>query len=150
MTVYSSSEQIAVEQVKIEEKQRVLGIIPNFYVIYDHDPAPLTKTLKFKLALKASTDPVIFLGAATLAAINQAADRPDYVQGAKGYGQRLGAGYADAFTNLMIGGAILPSFLPFSIRTRDTSIRGQGQGGLAFSTLSPAHSSAKVIAESGS
>jgi len=111
VTVYSSSEQIAAEQVKIEEEQRVLGIIPNFYVVYGHNPAPLTKTLKFKLALKASTDPVIFLGATTLAAINQAADRPDYAQGTKGYGQRLGAAYANVFTNLMIGGAILPSLL---------------------------------------
>ncbi len=111
VTVYSSSEQIAVEQVKIEEQQRVLGIIPNFYVVYDRDAVPLTTKLKFSLALKSATDPVTFLGMAVLAGSNQAADRLDYGQGAKGYGQRLGAVYTDGFTNIMIGGAILPSLL---------------------------------------
>ena len=111
VTVYASSEQIAAEQVKLEEHQRVLGFIPNFYVVYDHDPAPLTSKLKFKLALRTTTDPIVFLGAAALAGMNQAAKRPDYVQGAKGYGQRLGAAYTDSFVNIMIGGAVLPSLL---------------------------------------
>ncbi len=111
VTVYSSSEQIAVEQVKIEEQQRVLGIIPNFYVVYDHDAVPLTRRLKFSLAFRAATDPVTFIGMGVLAGSNQAADRLDYGQGAKGYGQRLGAVYADGFTDIMFGGAIFPSLL---------------------------------------
>src|ERR1700760_2755293 len=111
VTVYASSQQIAVEQVKLEEQQRVLGIFPNFYVTYDHDAARLTARLKFKLALRTSTDPIVFLGAAAMAGINQAGDRLDYVQGAKGYGQRFGAEYTDSFVNIMIGGAILPSLL---------------------------------------
>ncbi len=111
VTVYSSPEQIAVEQLRIEEQQRVLGFIPNFYVTYDPNPAPLTTKLKFMLALKAELDPVTFIGEGFLAGIDQAADTPDYVQGAKGYGQRFGALYADGFTDIMIGGAILPSLL---------------------------------------
>jgi hypothetical protein len=111
VTVYASSDAIAVEQVKMEEKQRVLGFIPNFYVVYDQNPAPLTAKLKFKLALRADTDPITFIGAAFLAGINQAADTPDYVQGAKGYGQRIGAVYTDGFVDIMFGGAILPSLL---------------------------------------
>ena len=51
------------------------------------------------------------MGIAILAGSNQASNRLDYVQGAKGYGQRLGAGYADAFADIMLGGAILPSLL---------------------------------------
>ena len=35
VTVYGSTEEIAVEQVHLAEQQRVLGIIPNFYVNYD-------------------------------------------------------------------------------------------------------------------
>lgn len=104
-------DQIALEQVKVEEKQRVLGVIPNFYVVYDPNAVPLTAKLKYKLALKAATDVVSVAGAAVLAGINQAADTPDYVQGAKGYGQRFGAVYADGFSDIMIGGAILPSLL---------------------------------------
>jgi Carboxypeptidase regulatory-like domain len=111
ITVFSTPEQIAVEQVKVEEQQRVFGIIPNFYVVYDPNPVPLTTKLKFKLALRAATDPITFLGVAFFAGIDQAANTPDYVQGAKGYGQRIGADYTDGFTDIFIGGAILPTLL---------------------------------------
>ena len=112
-TVTASVNQVelATEQVQVAEKQRVLGFIPNFYVVYDKDPAPLTTKLKFKLALKTSTDPVTVLGAAFLASIDQAADTPDYGQGWKAYGQRFGANYANGLTDIFIGGAILPSLL---------------------------------------
>ena len=40
----------------------MFGIIPNFYVSYDTDPAPLTAGRKFKLALKVSADPVTVAG----------------------------------------------------------------------------------------
>jgi hypothetical protein len=36
----ASPEEMAAEQVKAEEQQRIFGIIPNFYVVYDHDAAP--------------------------------------------------------------------------------------------------------------
>ncbi len=106
-----SSVEVATEQVKVEEQQRVFGIVPNFYVAYDQNAEPLTAKLKFKLALKVSTDPVTFVAVAGFAGIQQAANIPNYVQGAKGYGQRMGAGAADGFANIMIGGAILPSLL---------------------------------------
>ena len=32
-----TAEQLATQQVKAEEKQRVLGIIPNYFVVYDKD-----------------------------------------------------------------------------------------------------------------
>ncbi|MCU1298765.1 MAG: hypothetical protein JWO91_3043 [Acidobacteriaceae bacterium] len=106
-----SPEEIATEQVKIEEQQRVFGFIPNFYVVYDHNAAPLTTKLKFKLATKVLFDPVTIFGVVAFAGINQAADVPAYGQGAKGYGERFGAAYAGAATDIMIGGAILPSLL---------------------------------------
>jgi Carboxypeptidase regulatory-like domain len=106
-----SSEEIATEQVRIEEHQRVLGFIPNFYVVYDRNPAPLTPELKFKLALRATTDPVTFLGTALIAGMDQAADKFDFQQGTKGYFQRFGASYANGFTDIIIGGAVLPSIL---------------------------------------
>ncbi|HVO82665.1 MAG TPA: carboxypeptidase-like regulatory domain-containing protein [Terriglobales bacterium] len=109
--VVETPQEVATEQVKIEETQRVLGVIPNFYVVYEPSPAPLTTRLKFHLALKTSTDVVTVLGVATLAGINQAGDTPNYVQGAKGYGERFGAVAADGFSDIMIGGAILPSLL---------------------------------------
>jgi hypothetical protein len=106
-----STEELATEQVKVEEKQRVLGFVPNFYAVYDHNFVPLTPKLKFRLALRTMTDPITFLGVAFLAGIDQAADTPDYEQGAKGFGQRFGAHYANGLTDIFIGGAILPSIL---------------------------------------
>jgi hypothetical protein len=104
-------EQIAIEQAKSAEKQRVFGIIPNFYVSYEKNPVPLTKKLKYELAFKAGTDVASIAGDLFIAGINQAADYPDYQQGAKGYGQRFGAAYADSFSNIMVGGGVLPSLL---------------------------------------
>jgi hypothetical protein len=111
VNVTYTPEEIATEQVKIAETQRVLGFIPNFYVVYDPNPAPLTSKLKFQLAMKTSTDIVTVAGVGVLAAINQAAGTPDYRGGMKGYGERFGAVAADGLSDIMIGGAILPSLL---------------------------------------
>lgn len=111
VTAVDSPEEIAVEQVRLEEKQRVFGIIPNFYVAYDPNTAPLTPKLKFKLALRASFDPVTVSGLVLNASIYQAASFPGYIQGAKGYGQRLGSTFAGGYTNIMVGDALLPSLL---------------------------------------
>jgi hypothetical protein len=103
--------EVATEQLKAEEKQRVFGIIPNFYVSYESDPAPLTSRMKFKLALKVSTDPVTAAGILLVAAARQAGNSLDYGQGWGAYGQRVGATAADGFSDILIGGAILPSLL---------------------------------------
>ena len=111
ITVSGSNEQIALEQIQVAEQQRVLGFIPNFYVVYDKNPVPLPAKLKYKLAWRVLIDPVNIVGAAALAGMNQAGDTPNYQQGAKGYGQRFGAVYADGFTDLILGGAVLPALL---------------------------------------
>jgi hypothetical protein len=112
ITVTADQNVIATEQVQVEEHQRVLGFIPNFYVVYDAKNAvPLTKKLKFQMAYRVSIDPVSIVGAAALAGMNQAGDTPNYRQGWGGYGQRFGAGYADGLTDILFGGAILPSLL---------------------------------------
>jgi len=106
-----ASEEIALEQVKEEEKQRVFGVIPNFYVVYGTQFVPMPTKLKYKLALRTATDTVTFASSLFLAGIDQASDTPNYVQGAKGYGQRVGAAYAGAASDVLLGGAILPSLL---------------------------------------
>ena len=111
VTVGYSAEEIATEQVKLEEKQRIFGFIPNFYVSYDQNAAPLTAKLKFQLAAKVSFDPITFVGVGVAAAAEQAGNHPDYPQGWKGFGERYGAVYTNGFTDIMIGGAILPSLL---------------------------------------
>jgi len=125
VTVYGSTEEIAVEQVRLAEQQRVLGFIPNFYVMYDSANAvPLTTKLKFKLAMRVARDPISILGVGFMSGIEQAANTPNYVQGAKGYGQRFGANAAGAFSDILIGGAILPSLLH-----QDPRYYYQGTGG---------------------
>ncbi len=103
--------EVATEQFEVEEKQRVFGIIPNFYVSYESDPAPLTPKMKFKLALKVSTDPVTAAGVFVVASAKQAGNTPNYGQGWDAYGKRFGAIATDGFSDIMIGGAILPSLL---------------------------------------
>lgn len=103
--------EVATEQFKSQETQRLFGIIPNFYVSYESDPAPLTTKMKFELALKVSTDPVTAAGVAFVSAFRQAANTPHYGQGWGAYGERFGSTAADGFSDIMIGGAILPSLL---------------------------------------
>lgn len=104
--------EIAAEQVKIEQTQRIFGIIPNFYTSFDGENAvPLTTKMKFDLALKVSYDPVTIAGVGLIAGVRQAANSPNYPQGAKGFGERYGATAADGLTDIMVGGAILPSLL---------------------------------------
>jgi hypothetical protein len=127
VTVYGSTEEIAVEQVHLAEQQRVLGIIPNFYVVYDAANAvPLTAKLKFKLAMKVATDPITIIGVGFMSGVDQASDRPGYVQGWKGYGQRFGANAASGLSDILLGGAILPSLLH-----QDPRYFYQGSGGTA-------------------
>jgi Carboxypeptidase regulatory-like domain len=104
--------RVAAQQLKAEEQQRLLGVIPNFYVSYEgENAAPLTTKMKFQLAFKVSYDPVTVAGVAMVSGVRQAANSPKYGQGWAAYGERFGATAADGFTDIMIGGAILPSLL---------------------------------------
>ena len=104
--------EVATAEVKKEEKQRMFGIIPNFYVSYSPPAAPLTPKLKFELAWKSSTDLFTFAAVGMVAGLAQAGDHWDaYGQGAQGYAKRFGATYTDVFTGTFIGGAILPTVL---------------------------------------
>ena len=103
---------IAADQVKVEEQQRLLGIVPNYYVSYVRDAAPLTTKLKFQLAWKTTVDPISIVIVGGVAGIQQAENAfSGYGQGAQGYAKRFGAAYADLVSGTFIGSAILPSLL---------------------------------------
>jgi hypothetical protein len=103
---------IAEDQMTAQEKQRVLGVIPNFWVSYVWNAAPLSSGQKFRLAFRDVIDPVSFLGAAFSAGLEQSENEfAGYGQGAKGYFTRMAALYGDGFTSAFLGGAILPSIL---------------------------------------
>ena len=104
--------ELAEEQIKEQEKQRVLGVLPNFYVTYLPAPVPLSPKQKFELAWKTSIDPVTFVIVGAAAGLEQTDDEyGGYGQGAQGYGKRYAATYGDTVIGTFIGGAILPSIL---------------------------------------
>jgi hypothetical protein len=104
--------EVAEEQIREQEKQRVLGVIPNFYVSYIPNAAPLTAKQKFKLAWKTTVDPVNFGLIGAVAGVEQANDSfSGYGQGAQGFAKRYGAAYADVEVGTFIGGVVLPSVL---------------------------------------
>jgi hypothetical protein len=103
----------AAEQLKLEEKQRVLGVAPIFNVTYLGDKtAPLSTGQKFNLAFHSSVDPFVLFAAAFDAGISQAENNfSGYGQGWNGYGKRVGASYADAVDATILGNAVLPALL---------------------------------------
>ena len=108
--VVPNTVEVAEDEIKEQEKQRVLGVIPNFYVSYVSNAAPLSPKQKFELAWKTSVDPVTFALTGAIAGIQQAQnDFSGYGQGAQGYAKRYGASYANLTIGTFIGGAILPS-----------------------------------------
>jgi len=112
VSVNLTTEQIAQQQIKEQEQQRLLAVIPNFYVSYVADAAPMNPKQKFELAWKLVIDPSSFVIAGIIAGGQQANDSfPGYGQGAAGYGRRFGAAYGDFFIGTYIGNAILPSIL---------------------------------------
>jgi hypothetical protein len=111
VTVNYSSKEVAAQQLKVEEQQRVLGFIPNIYVVYDPHPEPLSTKMKFHLAYKGLTHPTFFTFEALWAGVEQADDHPDYRLGARGYGERFGANLASGTSEALFGNAILPSLL---------------------------------------
>jgi hypothetical protein len=104
--------EMAEDEIKEEEKQRVLGVIPNFYVTYVPNPVPLGPRQKFELAWKTTVDPVSFGITGVIAGVQQAQnDFSGYGQGAQGFAKRYGASYANFVAGTFIGSAILPSLL---------------------------------------
>jgi hypothetical protein len=104
--------EVAEDEIKEEEKQRVLGVIPNFYVTYLPNAVPLSSRQKFELAWKTTVDPVNFGITGVIAGVQQAQnDFSGYGQGAQGFAKRYGASYADFVAGTFVGSAVLPSLL---------------------------------------
>ena len=108
--VITSQQEIAEEQVKEQEHQRLFGVLPNFYTSYIWNAAPLVPSQKFRLALHSAFDPVTLVAVAIGAGVEQATNTfPAYHQGAEGYFKRLGAGFADNTSSRIFDSAIFPS-----------------------------------------
>jgi len=105
-------EDLAEQQITTEEHQRILGILPNFFVSYEPNAMPLTKRQKFKLALVVSRDPLTFFTTGVTSGIEQwQNDFSGYGSNSVGYLKRYGATYADRVDATFLGAALLPSLL---------------------------------------
>jgi hypothetical protein len=105
-------EDLAEQQITAEEHQRILGVLPNFFVSYIPHAVPLTRKQKFKLAVVVSRDPLTFFTTGITAGIEQAEnDFSGYGPGFGGYAQRYAATYGDRIDSTFLGAALLPSLL---------------------------------------
>jgi hypothetical protein len=110
VTVTLTTQELAETELHNELKQRVLGILPNFYVSYQWNAAPLTARQKFKLTFRSATDPVFFGTTAITAGIEQADGTfPEYGPGPVGYWKRYGAAYGDAVIGRFMGSVVFAS-----------------------------------------
>jgi hypothetical protein len=108
--VVANSNELAEEQVHIAEQQRVFGVLPNFYSSYDWNAPPMGSKQKFQLVFRSLSDPMAFVGAASIAGFEQQANVfSGYGTGAQGYAKRFGAAYADDFTAELFAHAVYPS-----------------------------------------
>ena len=106
------TELIAAEQIRAEEKQRLIGVIPNFYTSYIYDAAPLTWKQKFSLAARGTFDPVALIGVGFGAGIEQATNAyAGYGQGAAGYSKRYAARFVDGRSSDLLTHAVFPALL---------------------------------------
>lgn len=102
----------AEREVKQEETQRLLVVVPNFNTVLSGRAAPLDKGQKTELAVHATFDPFNFVSAVLLAGLSeyQGTNR-GYGWGAGGYAKRVGANLADVFDSTMLAGAVYPILL---------------------------------------
>jgi len=99
--------KFAEQQLKIEEKQRVLGIIPNFYVSYVPHAAPLDCETEIQAGHEDGGGSIYVPGGGRDCGSGAGAKSLLRIwQGAEGYAKRFGANYADTVTGTFIGGAI--------------------------------------------
>lgn len=119
------TEVIAAEQTKVEEKQRLLGVIPNFYTSYVPNPAPMTLKQKFSLAAHDTFDWTSSVEITSTAGIEQGTNAfPDMGEAQKGtpnVGERCSP------MGVPVTFLVTRSFPRFSTKTRAISIRAPGQ-----------------------
>ena len=112
VNVTQTREEIAEEQIHVQETQRLLGVVPNYYVSYVPDAVPLNTRQKFQLGWKFVVNPFSFGMAGFIAGVEQANNSfSGYGQGAQGYAKRFGATYADFVSGTFFGNVIFPALL---------------------------------------
>ena len=132
-------------QLKAEEKQRLLGIMPAFNTVESGEAVPLKPSQKFSLWYHAAIDPFTFAISGIDAGIEQAEDTyPEYRQGTVGFAKRFGASYADNVDGNFWGNAVLPVVLH-----QDPRYFRLGHGSIKFRLWYAALSTVRCKSDSG-
>ncbi len=101
---------VAEQQIKEQEHQRLFGVVPNFFITFNPDAAPLNARQKFQLSWKTRADPMQFAFVAIVAGVQQ--HRNDYSSfggGVSGYAKRYAAAYATAWTGSLMTRVVMPT-----------------------------------------
>ena len=99
-------------EVKTEETQRILAVVPNFNTVISGRGVALSKEQKTELAVHATLDPFNLVGAFVLAGASELSDSDrGYGWGPGGYAKRVGARLADVADGTMLAGAVYPILL---------------------------------------
>ncbi|MBV8831383.1 MAG: hypothetical protein JO108_19400 [Acidobacteriaceae bacterium] len=102
----------AAQELRAEEQQRILGVVPAFNISNFRDAAPLNPEQKFQLAIKSAFDPFSFVAAGLSAGLGQWQKAPaGYGYGLSGYAKRVQASYLDSLNGTMLGNAVFPVLL---------------------------------------
>jgi hypothetical protein len=110
VTENENKEQLSKEQVQIALRQRIGGVLPNFYSSYDWNAPPLLAKQKFQLGIRSVFDPVAFLSVGAVAGVQQSRNVfPAYGGGVEGYWKRYGANFANHAIGIWLGKAVYPS-----------------------------------------
>ena len=110
VNVTQTQVELAQAQIAVQERQRLLGVIPNFFASYDPDAAPLTTKQKLELTAKSWVDPSSFVIGGIIAGVWQAQNtHKGFGQGAQGYAKRYGASFVDYGTMLLLEKVVTPS-----------------------------------------
>jgi len=96
-------------EVKQEETQRILGILPNYGITYNWHAPPLDARQKFELATRQVISPFTFGLTAVITGVERATGSyNEFGQGAGGYWYLYGTNTADAAIGIELGGAVFP------------------------------------------
>ena len=100
-------------EVKQEESQRILAVVPNFNTVQNGQGVALTDNQKLRLAARAAFDPFNLVGAVFLAGLSEIDDDADrgFGWGPAGYGKRVGANFANTVDGTMLSSAVYPILL---------------------------------------
>ena len=110
--VMPSRGEVAHYQLQHEEKQLVLGFIPNYLVTYYPHTSPLSAKQKFQLTFKTIFNPfTLGLTTAFVAGEQETGMYSGYGTEEKSFAKRFGASYATLGVGAFVGDALLPSIL---------------------------------------